>query len=193
MDAQTLAGFALVGFVALTALSIVWHSLRLGISPMPSSGRVTSAMLALIPPDAQGPFIELGAGWGGLAFALADTFPNTQVVAFEASPVPYAMCRLRQVLARRSNLTIQRQDFFEADLQTAGVVTCFLFTGAMERLKEKLRIELRPGAFVISQTFGMRGCAPERIVEVPDLFRTRIFCYRAPWSAREGSGSASLE
>lgn len=166
-------------------LSIVVHTLRTGISPMPTSGKVRRQLLTLVPADLEGPLLELGSGWGTLAFALADHCPRARVVAFELSPLPYAFSWLRQRLAPRPNLQLLRQDFLRASFSGASAVVCYLFPGAMTRLEPKLAGELAPGTLVFSHTFALRGWKPLRTLRVDDLYRTPVYVYEVP--AREVS------
>ena len=173
----------LLALLLAGVLSIVFHTLKTGISPMPTSGRVRRALLTLVPAEQEGVVLELGAGWGTLAFALADHCPRAQVVAFELSPLPYAFCRLRQGLAPRPNLRLVRQDFLEASFAEASLVVCYLFPGAMARLGPKLVAELPPGGRIVSSTFALRGWRPLRTVVVDDLYRTPLYLYEVPPSA----------
>jgi hypothetical protein len=161
-------------------LSIVVHTLRTGISPMPTSGKVRRQLLTLVPADLEGPLLELGSGWGTLAFALADHCPRARVVAFELSPLPYAFSWLRQRLAPRPNLQLVRQDFLRASFSGASAVVCYLFPGAMTRLAPKLAGELAPGTLVFSHTFALRGWKPLRTRVVDDLYRTPVYVYEVP-------------
>jgi hypothetical protein len=169
-------------------LSIVVHTLRTGISPMPTSGKVRRQLLTLVPADLEGPLLELGSGWGTLAFALADHCPRARVVAFELSPLPHAFSWLRQRLAPRPNLQLVRQDFLRASFSGASAVVCYLFPGAMTRLAPKLAGELAPGTLVFSHTFALRGWKPLRTRVVDDLYRTPLYVYEVP--AREAAPQA---
>lgn len=166
-----------LALVVSLAGSVVFFTLRLGISPMPSSRRAVRALLSVLPEALEGEVHELGAGWGTLAFALADRFPRAQVVAWELSWVPFSMCWLRQRLAPRSNLLLRRGDFFAHDFCGASAVVCYLYTGAMERLGPKLARELPASAAVVSQTFALRGWLPEHTLVLDDLYRTRVYRY----------------
>lgn len=179
MPLLDVVSLVVLALVVAAGASIAWSTVRLGISPMPTSRRVRASLLSLVPPTLDGEVHELGAGWGTLAFALADALPGARVIAWEASPVPYLFCALRQRLRPRKNLELRRRDFFEADLRGARLVVCYLFTGAMARLGPKLEQELPPGAVVLSHTFALRGWTPavERIVD--DLYRTRVYRYVA--------------
>lgn len=160
-------------------LSIVVYTLRTGISPMPTLGAVRRQLLPLVKPEQEGSILELGAGWGTLAFALADRCPRAKVVAYELSPLPWAFCWLRQRLAPRPNLELRRQDFFRASFSGASLVVCYLYPGAMARLAPKLLAELAPRTPILSHTFALRGWTPVRTVQVEDLYRTRIYLYEA--------------
>jgi hypothetical protein len=170
---------ALLAVVCLAGLSIVVHALRVGISPMPTSGAVRAVLLEQFPRELTGELHELGAGWGSLALPLAARCPKAQVVAWESSPVPFLVLWLRARASGRGNLRLERRDFFEAELGGASAVCCYLFTGAMTRLEPKLRAELKPGSLVVSHTFALRGWTPEATAKVDDLYQTPVYRYRA--------------
>ncbi len=177
---HTVLYLLLVAVLLAGVASIVLHTLRTGISPMPTAPKVRRQLLSLVPPELEGTVLELGSGWGTLAFALADRCPRAQVVAYERSPLPYAFSRLRQRLAPRSNLRLVRGDFFQASFAGASLVVCYLFPGAMTRLAPKLLAELPPGARIVSSTFALRGWTPLRTLVVDDLYRTPVYLYEVP-------------
>jgi len=171
----------------MLALSIVWWTLRTGISPMPSSKKAMDAMLDLIPPSVSRPIYELGSGWGGLTLVLAKRYPNVSVVGFELSPLPWAVSVLRAHLSRRKNVTFRRRDFFECDLSKAQVLVCYLYPGGMERLGEKLTDKMGADGTLISNTFRLPGCTPETVVELTDVYRNRVYRYERVVSDTESS------
>jgi hypothetical protein len=182
--ASTLLFLLLVALLLAGMLSIVFHTLRTGISPMPTTAKVRREVLTLLAGDFEGTLLELGSGWGTLAFALADHLPRARVVAFELSPLPYAFSWLRQRLAPRPNLELRREDFFQASFSGASAIVCYLFPGAMSRLGPKLLAELAPGTRILSHTFALRGWKPLRTLGVDDLYRTPVYLYEVP--PREG-------
>jgi hypothetical protein len=166
----------------LIVLSIVWWSIKNGISPMPTSPRVKAALFASLP-TVEGTIADLGSGWGTLVFPLADRYPKCQVIGYETSPIPYTLSLLRQTVQRRANLSLIRRDFFEASLENAALVLCYLYPKAMTRLQDKFDRELKNGAFVISHTFALPEWQPLKVVEVNDLYRTKIYIYKkGSWS-----------
>lgn len=170
---------AVLGVALALAASVLWDAARLGIGPVPTGGAVRAALLTLMPADAAGDWHELGAGFGGLAVALARARPAVRVVAWEAALVPWLVLRLRVAALGPANVEVRRGDVFGADLRGARGVVCYLFTGAMKRLGPKLRAELPVGAVVLSHTFALAEWTPERSAVAEDLYRTPVYRYVA--------------
>ncbi len=167
-----------LALVTFAGASIVYFTLRTGISPMPSNLKQRAAILDAAA-GTTGKIYELGAGWGGIAFALADRCPASQVTAYELSWFPYLTMRLRQRLRPRANLEIKRADFLKADLADGHVFVCYLFRAGMVALKKKLEREA-PGAKLITHTFAVHGWTPEAEGRIDDLYRSPIYAYRIP-------------
>lgn len=121
---------------------------------------------------------ELGSGWGNVIFPLAKTYPHAQVHAYEGSWIPWFFSFTVHKILRQPNLTLVRKDFFSVSLCEADIVVCYLYPGAMKRLKQKFQNELKSGACVITNTFAIPEKEPEEIVQVGDLWRSQIYVYR---------------
>ena len=172
---------AIVIALALAALiSIVLTSLRAGISPMPSSRKAQKAIISAIPPNTHGLIIDLGSGWGNVAFSLARSFPQATIRGVELSLVPWAVSRIRASLFGSSNLDIQRGDFQDISLDDAEVVVCYLLPGGMASLKAKFEEELKPNTLIVSNTFRLAGWEPEEVITLNDIHQTPIYRYRVP-------------
>jgi hypothetical protein len=135
---------------------------------------VRIALLAALPEKISGGIYELGSGWGQTAFSLSKKYPQNKVTGYELSWLPY----LASLFFQRGNLKIERKDFFSADLGEAGLIVCYLYPKAMEKLKIKLKKELKPGTVVASSTFAFPELKAEKIVEIDDLYKTKIYIYR---------------
>jgi hypothetical protein len=170
--------------VAAAAVSIIVHGVRVGITPTPSGRKARQVLLAQVSTAQTGEVHELGAGFGGLARALARRCPGAEVIAWESSWVPFTWAAVVQRVRPLPNLRLHRADFFTAPLAQARLVVCYLFTGAMRRLDPKLRAELPAGAQVLSSTFALHGWTAEATVRADDLYRTPIYCYRLPQAPR---------
>ncbi len=105
---------------------------------------------------------DLGCGDGRFLIAVAKRY-NVKAVGFEINPWAYMLSRLRVWLCQ-ANVSIHFQDFWTADLSKADVVFCYLFPDVMERLREKLSMELKAEAKVISCNFEIPGWRPEKII-----------------------------
>lgn len=169
-------GIAVLVVVLAGCLSVLWSAMTLGIGPVPTSRAVRSVMLELTPADATGTVYELGSGWGGLARALARRCPKAQVIAVEASRVPWAFSALLQRVRPLPNLRIVRGDFFEQPLADADVLVCYLFTGGMQKLAE--RVKLKSGAVLVSSTFALPGRVADDTVRASDLYSSPVYRYR---------------
>jgi len=166
-------------FLIISCLaSIVLWTVRNGISPMPTAKKVKRALLTTLPPACSGHIYELGSAWGTLALALAKKYPQSQIWGYETSPIPYFLSRLIQHYSTPTNLTFVRQDFFAVDLSKAKLIVCYLYPTCMQRLKAKFEKELHPDTLVASHTFAIPGWKAEKIVEVDDLYKTKVYLYK---------------
>ncbi len=169
---------AILAAVLAAILLIAIPTLVFGVAPVPTSTKVLRVMLDVLPDDFEGTILELGSGWGTLAFALARRFPRCPVLAFEISPLPWLFSCARQLLAPAPNLSIRRSIFQRAPLMEARLVVCYLNTRAMTNLKPRFEAELQPGCLVLSNTFAVAGWQPVSVLIADDLFSTRIYLYR---------------
>lgn len=172
-----LLNLTLLVFVFLAMISIVWSTLKTGISPMMSSSKACQAMLASIDRPTLGPVIDLGSGWGTLVIALARKYPRQQVIGYELSWLPWMVSVILKYSLRLNNLTLYRQDFMKAELSNASILFCYLFPGGMLSLHEKLNRELSSEMFIVSNTFALPSCQPTKVIRLNDIYHTPIYVY----------------
>ena len=166
----------LIALIGLAGLSLVWFTLKSGISPMPSSRKARRAILKASEAAGEGSIIELGSGWGGLLFALARKYPERQVIGYELSWLPWAFSHLCKTLYRLHKVDIHRQNFLAADISAASLLVCYLFPKGMIDLQKKLTEE-GSNALLISSTFALPGCEPMQVSYLDDLYNTPIYVY----------------
>lgn len=169
--------FAVLSIILWTWMSVVFWSLRNGISPMPTSNKVKRNVLDSIPPETQGMIVDLGSGWGTMVLQLAKKFPHCQIIGYESSPIPYYFSKVWRLIDKSSNVKIYRKNFFKVDLSNASLIYCYLYPGAMKNLEPKFMKELKPGTMIFSNTFAIPGWEPLHISTVKDLYNTRIYMY----------------
>jgi hypothetical protein len=176
---MNLLQLAIIAACLCAVLSIVIHTQINGISPMPSSGKARAMILRLAHEfKVKGTIVDLGSGWGGLCAALSRSFPDSTVIGYENSWVPWLFSAAMRAFPKRENLRFTCADFFKTPLNAADVVVCYLYPGGMMKLKPKFERELKPGAIIISNTFAIPEWKPERIVEPGDMYRTKVYVYR---------------
>jgi hypothetical protein len=154
--------------VLLLLLLFTWKN---GVSPMPTSHKIRNVLLENLPELSTGTIIELGSGWGNLLFPLSKKYVDCSIIGFENSPIPYLFSSF---INHSKNLKIVRHDFFEQSLQEANLIVCYLFPASMEKLKDKLERELRPGTQVVSHTHEIPNWKPKKTISVDS---TLIYLY----------------
>jgi predicted RNA methylase len=157
---------------------ITLYSVYYGITPTPTSSKVRNHIIRILPELTNQKIIELGSGWGTLAFALARHFPTCHVYAYEISPIPYLISQIIAKTIGIKNLTIKRQDFFLVSFKNISLAVCYLYPRAMERLKVKFKNELMPNSYIISHTFAIPKWVPIRMERVGDLYHTPLYLYQ---------------
>ncbi len=157
--------------------SIVWSTLIVGISPMPSSNKARQAMMQLINGTGTGPIFELGSGWGNLLIPLAKTYPQRTVVGYELSLVPWLASVILKKVLGLDNLQVYRKNFFHEDLTGASVVVCYLFPGGMQAIENKLNTESGNLEYLISNNFSLPSHKPIKTIQIDDFYKSPIYLY----------------
>lgn len=175
--------------VLLSVLSIVLVSWKNGISPMPASKAVRLAVAGEVDRITRyGHIMEPGSGWGTLGLAVMRRCPGVRLTGIENSSLPLWCSQLLGVLYTRlhpadkrgsllNKVHFARGDLYSCSYRDADIVLCYLFPGAMERLAEKFKRELPPGAVVISVCFSIPGRQPSRVITCRDSLRTKVYVY----------------
>jgi len=136
-------------------ISMIWPALR-GAPWVPSRRRSVRRMLEMAGVRAGEVVYDLGSGDGRVLIAAARDF-GARSVGVEIDPLRAWWTRLRvAAVGLRDRVSVVRGDFFTQDLASADVVVLFLTQATNDRLADKLRRELRPGARVISNRYVLR-------------------------------------
>ncbi len=136
---------------------------------MPSTPQAKAAIKKLLPNEVNGTVYELGCGWGGLLRLLSKKYPH--VIGYEISFFPWLVSRL-------FTKQVYRKDFMTADLSDAGLIVCYLYPKKMTELYEKIKLEAKPGTYILSNTFSIRELEPLRKEKLDDLYKTPVYLYR---------------
>lgn len=168
--------FSLFVFLALLLIVMV-DSIRLGITPTPSSPCSRKKILELIDPETEGKIYELGSGWGGLALKIAKKCPKSQVFAYDNALIPWLFSKGVEKFYPLPNLIFSRENFIKVSLNEAQVIICYLYPAIMVQLKKKFIEELKPGTLIISHTFAIPNWSPTDVYSLNDLYKTPIYVY----------------
>lgn len=171
-----------LGAFSLLAL-IYWSSFRTQVPLYLSNLKTATAVADLLPQGRSVSVLDIGSGTGSLLRVLARLRPDCQFTGIENAPAPWA---LGWLLGRdMPNLNWCRGDFFTRSWEGQDVVYAFLSPVPMAAVWHKAVHDMTPGKLLISNSFEIPNCEPERIVEVDDRRRTRLLLYRIP-SAKAG-------
>jgi SAM-dependent methyltransferase len=162
-----------VWLAAFAALVLVyWSSFRTQV-PLFLTNRQTAAVLAGLLPSGPVSVLDLGCGIGSLLVALARLRPDARLTGIETAPVPFVLSCLR----RQPSITVLRGDFFAHSWAEYALVYAFLSPVPMAAVWEKARREMKAGSLLVSNSFGIPGREPDRILEVADRRGTRLLVF----------------
>jgi len=111
-------------------------------------------------------FYDLGCGNGSLVLYVGQNYP-VKAIGLELSIPLYLVCKFRQIKAKNSQFKFQ--NILHANFGDANVVYLFpLWKNTINKLREKMEKELKPGTRVITYTFPIEGWIPEIINKPTD-------------------------
>lgn len=165
----------LLGFVVL--LLVNWNSLREQV-PLYLTGRRAQQQLQLFLSECEPPlrFVDLGCGTAGTLLALARRFPRGQFVGVETAPLVFLCAWLRCLL--QDNCQIRYVSLWQVDLAAFDVVYCFLSPVPMPRLWAKAQAEMRPGSWLISNSFEIPGVPTDHVLAINEGRQTQLLLWQ---------------
>lgn len=133
---------------------------------LPSTNVAVDEMLRLADVKPSDLVVDLGSGDGRIPITAAVQFGARGFgVDIDAKLVQEANDNARKAGVDDRVRFVQR-DVFETEIKEATVVTLYLLTGLVNRLKPKLMNELRPGTRIIAHDFGFKDWTPDRSVNI---------------------------
>jgi hypothetical protein len=167
--------FLLLLIAIAIAMYFVFASFVYGAGYQPTPRRVVEKMLDVATVGPADHVVDLGAGTGAIVFRAARERGAT-VLGVEVEPIRILILRLRRATGGpRDRVTIRWGNMFGTDLSKASVVTCFLWPGAMEKLRPKFEAELPDGARVVSHWHSIPGWRAESVDRA-----LHVYMYRWP-------------
>lgn len=147
--------FFLVITVALYMLFLIYSSL-MGSPYVPSKKKHLLKILKAIPFKSNMKFLDLGCGDGRVVLLAAETY-KIKAVGVDINPMIIAWARLKARLRNIANVDFKVESVFKTNLADYDVVYLFLMPKLLTRLKNKLQVETKKGAILISHGFRIEG------------------------------------
>lgn len=150
--------FALAALlVILIALLWVLVPAIYGLPPISSQEERIRHALELVEPKAGETLYDLGSGHGKVLVIAAKEF-GLNAVGIEVGPVQRAISWVNAFRNRvSSKVRVEAGNFYKTSLKDADIVFAYLTSDHGDRLQEKLKKELKPGARVVTVSFNLPG------------------------------------
>lgn len=142
-----------------------------------SSKSVGRALATLLPQQDRFSFIDLGSGCGGLISNLANTHKNGSFYGIEYAPLPFLISQLRSMFSVSASKIIWG-DFWKHDFSNYDVVYAYLSPVPMASLWQKVSQEMRPGSFLISNTFIIPDIPPDKCIKLNDFSNSTLYLWK---------------
>lgn len=152
-----------------------------GSPPIPCTPKACQAIIETIRKhDSDGDVIvEIGFAWAGLSIKLAKAFPDRKIIAYEISPFPYLIGRIRKCFNRNvNNLTLCYGNAFKAfenDELKPDTVVFYLCDNIVGKAKVCLPATKN---LVLANTYAIPDTKPSEVVNVGDIANSKLYCYK---------------
>lgn len=147
---------------------------------VPTPEGVVAEMLRVAKVTEKDLLVDLGSGDGRILIAAAKTGARALGYEIDRQLVDYSRDKVKQAQLEKL-VTIEEQDFFQADLKDVTVVAAFLYPAVLEKLKPQFAT-LKPGTRVVAHTFAIPDAEPDETVEykLRGSGEYRIYLYKMP-------------
>jgi SAM-dependent methyltransferase len=137
---------------------------------IPSTPLDVEELLRVTPIGPQDVVVDLGSGDGRIVIAAAKYFGARGFgVDIDEKLVTLANDNARAA-GVSDRVRFYHRDIFDTDVHEATVVTMYLLSSLVNRLRPKLLAELKPGTRIVAHDYGFDGWKPDRTVMVVKTF-----------------------
>ena len=154
---------------------------------VPTPQEVVERMLTLAGVDKSDVVFDLGCGDGRIPITAARKY-GARGIGVDIDPQRIAEARANAKAAGVERLvTFKLQDAMTTDVSGASVVTLYLLSASNLKLRPILTRQLKPGARIVTHSFGMGDWTPEKADSFTDADgRSRmLFLYHADGRVRQ--------
>jgi ribosomal protein L11 methylase PrmA len=163
---------AIILVVTIVIAYLLWSFVKgAGYEPVPRV--ILEEMIQFSQPGPDKRVYDLGSGFGKILFRVAQTTGAT-CVGVEVDPLKVWWTR-REARAKglQAKVTVLKGNLLEADISSADIVFVFLWDGIMQKLKERVLAQMKPGSAVVSYFHEFHGWTPEKQDR-----KAKVFLYR---------------
>ncbi|MEP7104081.1 MAG: hypothetical protein ABI721_05215 [Candidatus Dojkabacteria bacterium] len=118
-------------------------------------------------------FVDIGSGDGRfVVWAARSGFSKADGI--EYNPFLSLFAKFRLLISRlNGKSTIHNKDFNKHDFSDYNVAYMYIFSEHMDRIKQKLFSEMKPGSMVISNTFKFKDLEPDQVVGRFNIYKVK--------------------
>lgn len=154
------------------------------IPPIPTSKEVIDSLLKIIEEKIKdkkelNTFIDLGSGFGTILIAVKKKFPKFEVIGYENWPIQFLLSKLRLLISRMKAKVIYK-NLLKSDIKKADFVFCYLYSGFLNKLEEKIKKELKFKSLFMSNAFPLPNWKPSKVIVINSRNRNsneKIYIY----------------
>jgi SAM-dependent methyltransferase len=137
---------------------------------LPSTQVAVDEMLRLAEVGPRDVVVDLGSGDGRIVIAAAKNFDARGFgVDIDEKLVAQANQSARDA-GVADRVRFYHRDIFATDIREATVVTLYLLSSLVNRLRPKLLADLKPGTRIVAHDYGIDGWKPDRTVTISKTF-----------------------
>ena len=143
-------------FMTIYTLFLIYSSIK-GAPYVPTRKKVIEEILALAKIKKNKIFIELGSGDGRVVRRAVQKY-GAEGLGIDVNPLLIIWGKiLAKVEGTGEKIDFQVKNIFDADLRRGDYIYLFLMPSLIEKLTEKMNIELKHGAVVIAHGFPVKS------------------------------------
>jgi len=140
----------------ILVISIIWTNSR-GAPWVPTPMSMVHKMLTMAEVGPDDLVYDLGCGDGRIIVTAARRY-GARAVGVELDPLRFLWCQmLITFLGLRDRVRIIYGDFYNQDLRSASVITCYLLRATNKKLEGKFKTELNTATRIVSNYFIFPG------------------------------------
>jgi len=166
--------YAIYVFLALCAIALfifclyTAYAMLVAAPYLPTDKKNVAKMITIAKLKPGENLMDLGSGDGRILIAAAQTGAFCHGV--EINPFLYWWSKIKVIFGRHKNIKISRRDLWNTYLYEVDVLTLFFVGFRMQKIKDKIKQEMKPGTRVVSYGFQFPDWEPVQKIDQVYLY-----------------------